>query len=127
MEKISSLDLLESSDVDGLNVVFETFNLLNEIVRRNFLVFYNTGDPEFHDTITDGFELGRSPNKTVHFDSTAHGFYFFQVGFVIPWLDVEGDGGFSDGLTFDGFFGLFFGVVGGHSLCFYAFGFSVVF
>jgi len=62
---MSSLQLLHSGDIGGLNVVLVLLNLLLQLVERDLLVLDDEVDLELLDTITDGYQSVGSPNETV--------------------------------------------------------------
>ena len=53
---------LHGGDIAGLDVVLEVGDFLLELVQRNLLVLDDQVDLQHSDTVTDGDELGSTPN-----------------------------------------------------------------
>ena len=70
---------------------FVCLNLVLQVFQRNLGVFNDQVNLELLDTETNWDPLVGTPGKTVHLDSLDVGQQFFQVGLVIPWLDVQGN------------------------------------
>lgn len=85
------LELLHSSNVGRLDVVLEVLNTLLEVVKRHLVVLDDDGDLQLAHTVTDGNKLRSTPHKTVHFDSADGLLHGFEVGLVVPGLDLEGN------------------------------------
>jgi hypothetical protein len=106
------LDLLHSSDIHGLDKVFQSFDLFSQVIHGDLVIFDDTVDLELLDTETDGDQLVTTPQETVHGDSLDTVGQFVHVGFVIPGLDFESDGGLSSRLGLVGLLGVVFGNTG---------------
>lgn len=90
------LDLVEGSNVDGLDDILEGLDLFLQQIDRHFLVFDDTHDLQFLDAVADGNQFGSSPQKTVHNDATYFALHLGHVGLIVPWLDVEQHGRLGD-------------------------------
>lgn len=106
-----------TSDIGGLNVVLDLLDVLLELVKGDLGVFNDQVDLQHPDTwalgvfcrpknrsqltVTDGDELGSSPNETILLDRSDLLLQSLHVGLVIPRLDLEGDNRLGDveGLT----------------------------
>ena len=84
---------LHGSDVGALDVVLKLGNALLELIERDEFVLDDKGDLELLDTVTDGDELGSTPDETFHLDGTDGLLKLGHVGLVIPRLHFEGDNG----------------------------------
>jgi hypothetical protein len=80
-----------------LDEVLELGDLLLELVEGDEVVLDDDGHLELADTVTDGDELGKTPNETLLLDGTDGLLELGHVGLVVPGLDVEGDNGLGDG------------------------------
>jgi hypothetical protein len=87
-----SLDLVESGDVDGLDVILELADLLLKLINTDFVILNNAADLELVDSVGERDELADTPQEAVHFDGSGDAFQLLHVGFIIPRLDVEEDG-----------------------------------
>jgi hypothetical protein len=97
-----TLDLVESSNVDRLNEVLELADLFLELIDTDFVVFNNAADLELVDTVGKWNEFGDTPEEAVHYNGSGDTFQLLHVGFIVPRLDVEEDGGFGDQSRFLG-------------------------
>lgn len=79
-----SLQLLHSNDISGLDMVLVLFDLLLELVQGDLLILDDQVDLELLDSKTDSLQLGRSPDKTVLFDSENICFELLHVRLIIP-------------------------------------------
>merc|ERR1712125_232790 len=70
-------------------MILESLDLFGQIINRNLGIFNNSRDLELLDTISDSDQFTSSPHETVHFNISDLLFQFFQVGFVIPGLNIE--------------------------------------
>lgn len=51
------LDLVECRNINRLDEILKLLDLLNEVINRNFSVFYRAQDTELHDAKSQGVEL----------------------------------------------------------------------
>lgn len=75
--------LLHSSNVGGLHVVFVLLNAGLQLIQRDLLVLDDQVDLELLDTEADGDELGGTPDQTVDLNGTDVGLQLLKVGLVI--------------------------------------------
>ena len=137
-EDVSRLDFVESGNIDGLNlkwknikicylieqythVVFEAANFFFKEVSSNFIVFNDTADLKFLDTIADWDKFGSSPEETIGFDFTNFGFEGAHISFIIPWFYIQDDVWLGDENTLFGFLGGFAFIVSSN-----AFGLNII-
>ena len=71
----------------------------------DLVILNNAVDLELLDTVTDGNELGSTPQQTVQLNALDGGSQSVHIGLIIPGLDIERDGGLSDGLGLVGLLG----------------------
>jgi len=103
-----NLDLLHSSNINGLNVVFQIGDSITQIIHHDLIILNNTVDLELLDTVTNGNELRTTPEETIHGNSSDSSSQFFHVGFIIPRLNFKSDSGLSNGLGLVGLLGVIF-------------------
>jgi hypothetical protein len=111
-ERGGRLDLLHSSDINALYEVFKRFDLFSQVIHGNLVIFNNTVDLELLDTETNGNQLRTTPQETIHSNSTDTLGQFFHISFIIPGLDIEGDGGLGKRLGLVGLLGVVFSNTG---------------
>ena len=61
-------DLLESGDIDGLNVVLEFADLLFHPVDADFVIFHHRGNGQLENAESDRLLLSFTPKKTFLLD-----------------------------------------------------------
>jgi hypothetical protein len=71
----------------------------------DLVILNNAVDLELLDTVTDGNELGSTPHQTIQLNTLDGSSQSIHVGLIIPGLDIESDGGLSDGLGLVGLLG----------------------
>jgi hypothetical protein len=91
-----------------LDIVFQSLDLISQIFHGDLIIFNNTVDLELLDTITNGNELVTTPQETFHGDGLDTLGQLIHIGFIIPRLDFEGDGGLGNRLGLVGLLGVIF-------------------
>lgn len=97
-KKRRKLNLLHSSNIDGLNIVFQSSDLVSQIIQHDLIIFNNTVDLKLSDTVTNRDKLVTTPEETIHgdfLDTLCHGIH---ISFIIPRLDFKSDGGLCNRL-----------------------------
>jgi hypothetical protein len=102
-----------------------------QLVERDLLVLDDQVDLEHLDTVTDGDQLGETPDESVLLDRPDTGLEGLHVGLVVPRLDLHGDDRLGDGgVLSSGGVGsgllVLLGLVGGDSLSLDSLGLGVV-
>jgi hypothetical protein len=85
------LQVLYSNNDCGLDLVLELFNLLLELVERDFVVLNDQVELELLDTETNSNQLGGTPDKTVLLDGEDVSLELIHVCVVICILLVCAD------------------------------------
>lgn len=98
----SEEDQVGGGRTGGLDVLLELGELLLELVEGDKLVLNDDSDLELLDPVSDGNELGESPEKAGLLDGADRGLEEGHVRLVVPGLDVEGDDRLGDGLGLGG-------------------------
>lgn len=93
--------------------LIKTFNVFVDQIKTNLIIFNDTRDLELLDSVTDGNQLGGTPEETVQLDGADLLLHFSEVSLVIPGLDVQNDRGLGDG---SGSLGSLLGIVGSKTL-----------
>jgi hypothetical protein len=102
-------DLVEGEDVDGLDLIFESLNLLLEVVGGDLLVLNDGTDDDLLNTVGNGGLLVLGfPEETVHLNANDLLSELVKVGLGIVGLHFEENEGLGNGL----FLGLLLGLVG---------------
>ena len=85
-------DLVEGSDIDWLDEVIHSLNLLLEVVGGNFLIFNDATNDDLLDTVGNGglLVLGL-PEETFHLDGNDLLGELIEVGLSLIGLDLEDD------------------------------------
>jgi hypothetical protein len=92
-------NLVESQDVDRLDLIFESFNLLLEVVSGDLLVLDDGTNNDLLNTIGDGELLVLSlPEETVHLNANNLLGELIKVGLGVVGLHFEDDERLGDGL-----------------------------
>lgn len=93
---IPILDLVEGSNVDGLDKVLVLLDLLGQQIDGHLLVLDDAHDLQLVDSVSHGHQLGSSPQQTVHLDLADQQLHLLHVGLIVPGLDVHQHGALGD-------------------------------
>ena len=91
-------ELVESDDIDRLDVILESFNHLLDEISGDLVVFDGGTDLDLEDSESNGLLLPLSfPEKTIHLDSKNLVSESVKISLLTPWLDFPNDKGLGDG------------------------------
>merc|ERR1711976_386938 len=83
------LDFVESGNINGLDIVLKSGDLLLQEIRADLVVLDNATDLEFLDTISNGNKFRSTPQETISLNLADFLLQLGHVGLIVPWFNIQ--------------------------------------